>query len=141
MEVGPVTQTLQIGKTTAGRPAVVYDGACGFCRRQVERIRRQDRHDQFEYLPRDAPELPRRFPQLEGMDFNKGMRLVDADGRVFVGADAAHAIARRLPFWRRIAWLYRVPGIHAAARGIYGWIAANRRRLGGRCETDACDRP
>ena len=122
-------------------PVIVYDGQCGFCRSQVARIQRMDRRDQFEYIPSQSPDLLERFPQLRGEDFNSGMRLVDPEGRVLAGADAVHGIAERLPGWRRLAWLYRVPGLNALGRAVYRWIAANRHRLGRTCEEDACRLP
>jgi predicted DCC family thiol-disulfide oxidoreductase YuxK len=122
-------------------PAVVYDGECAFCRSQVARIRRMAGEGAFEFVPSRSSELYARFPQLQGENLNSGMRLVEPDGRTHVGADAVYAIARRLRGWRWIAWLYRVPGLHWVARSIYGWIAANRHRLGAVCETEACERP
>jgi predicted DCC family thiol-disulfide oxidoreductase YuxK len=122
----------------APRPVIVYDGECPFCRKQVDRIRSRDVRDQFEYLPRQSASLTDRFPILAEADFNTGMRLVLPDGQVHVGADAVYQIARRLAGWRRIAWLYRVPVLHALARRIYGWIAANRQRLGQDCSDASC---
>ena len=116
------------------RPVIVYDGECRFCRAQTRRIQRWDRRDAFEYVPRQTPGLAGRFPVLEAGDFNAGMRLVSRDGSVHVGADAVYEIARRLPICRWLAWVYRVPIAHGMLRRAYGWIAANRGRLGG---TDA----
>src|SRR5262245_61337245 len=120
------------------RPVVVYDGECPFCRKQVDRIRSRDVGDQFEYLPRQSASLTDRFPILAEADFNTGMRLVLPDGHVHVGADAVYQIARRLPRWRLVAWLYRVPILHALARRVYRWIAANRQRLGRDCSDGTC---
>lgn len=111
-------------------PVLVYDGQCNFCKRQIARIRTMDRRDQFEYAPRDTPGLTDRFPKLAQEEFNTGMRLVMPDGQIFIGADAVYQIARRLPRVSLIAWLYRVPGLHALARAIYARIAARRQSLG-----------
>ena len=115
-------------------PVVVYDGECAFCRRQIARIRRYDRHDRFEYVPRQTPRLTDRFPALARGDFDTGMRLIMPDGRIYVGADSIYQIARRLAFFRWFTWLYRVPGIDVLARAVYGWIAARRQSLGRRCD-------
>lgn len=123
------------------RPVLVYDGECSFCRAQIARIRRMDAHAAFEYLPRRAPGLTDRFPQLAGGDLKTGMRLITPDSRVFVGADAVHQIARRLPRWRRLAWLYHMPGFAALARRGYAWVSAHRRSLGRPCEDGACKHP
>jgi len=117
---------------------VVFDGDCAFCRGQAARIERWDTRRRFELIPRQRPGLTDRFPQLAEGDFNTGMRLLMPDGRIHVGADAAFEIGRRLPYWRRIAWLYRVPGLHLAARAAYAWIAAHRQSLGRTCRDDAC---
>ena len=128
----------QISPTAAARPVVVYDGECRFCIDQIERIRHLDRASRFEYVPRQQAGLVERFPVLAQSDFNTGMRLILTDGQVFVGADSLYQIARRLPAVSMIAWLYCLPGIKQAARLVYAWIAANRRRLGRSCEAGAC---
>jgi len=117
---------------------VIYDGACVFCHRQVERLRRLDRLGRLSFIPMQAPDLEQRFPQIAGGDFNTGMRFIDAADRVYVGADAVHQIVRRLPLVRFATWLYRVPGLHWAANQAYGWIAANRFRMADPCEDEVC---
>ena len=74
---------------------------------------------------------------VEG-DFNTGMRLITPDNTIHVGADAAYQIARDLRYWRCIAWLYFVPGIHSLARALYAQIAANRQSQGSRCDDETC---
>ncbi len=119
---------------TSEQCTIVYDDTCRFCRRQMDSIRGRDRDGIFEFLPNRDPALLKRFPQLAGDDLNNGLRLVLPDQRVFVGADAVHQIARRLPSTRWFAWLYRVPVVHTLARWTYGYIAARRYRLAGRCD-------
>ena len=119
--------------TEIARPdkeTIIYDGICSLCQRQVARIRRFDGRRVFDYVARQSPDLLARFPQLANEEFSTGMRLVHRDGRVAVGADAVYEIARRLSLTRWVAWLYRVPGLHALARRIYAHIAANRYRIG-----------
>ncbi len=111
------------------RAVVVYDGDCSFCCDQIDRIRARDRWQRFEFLPRATPDLDERFPQITEGDFNAGMRLITPGGKVHIGADATYEIARELPFWRRIAWIYRLPVAHAVAKSAYAWIAKNRRSL------------
>ncbi len=111
--------------------AVVYDGECPFCQRQIARIRRRDSLGRFEYVPRQTAGLTERFPALAEGDFDTGMRLIRPDGRVYVGADSVYKISRRLPAWLWFAWLYRIPGIHALARSAYAWVAAHRQSLSG----------
>ncbi len=85
--------------------------------------------DDFEFVARQAPGLEDRFPVLRTDEFSTGMRYVSVDGEVSVGADAVYQIARGMRYLRRIAWLYRVPGVRPVARVMYGWVARNRERL------------
>ncbi|MCG3178156.1 MAG: hypothetical protein BIFFINMI_00479 [Phycisphaerae bacterium] len=125
-------------RADAGRPVVVYDGDCAFCRGQVDRMRRRDPGGIFEYVPRCQERLEERFRQIVEGDFNSGMRLIEPDGRVYVAADAVFHIARRLRGWRRLAWLYRVPLLHALFRWGYALVAKNRHRLARGCEEGTC---
>jgi predicted DCC family thiol-disulfide oxidoreductase YuxK len=121
------------------RPTVVYDGECAYCRRQVQKMQQRDQEGVFDYVPRQTEGLTERFPKLAEGDFNTGMRLVHEDGSVSVGADAIYRIATRLAGWKRLAWLYRVPGLQQLFRAAYGWVAKNRHRLAKRCEDGACE--
>ncbi len=120
------------------RSTLVYDGHCSFCRRWVARIAHGDRSGTFEFVPKQTEGLTERFPKLDEGDFNTGMRLITPDDVIHVGADAAYQIARRLRCWRRIAWLYLVPGIHSLTRSVYAWVAANRKSLIGGCDDGTC---
>ena len=126
--------------TLRRRATLVYDGHCSFCRRWVDRIARRDRSGTFEFVARQTEGLTKRFPKLIEGDFNTGMRLITPDDAIHVGADAAYQVVRRLRYWERIAWLYHVPGIRWFTRAVYGWIAANRQSLGGKCDDGACKR-
>lgn len=117
---------------------LVYDGDCPFCRRWVARIGRMDRSGAFELVAKQTDGLIERFPKLDQGDFNTGMRLITPDDVIHVGADAAYQIARRLRYYRRIAWLYHVPGIHWLTRTAYAWIAAHRQSLSGECDDGTC---
>jgi len=120
------------------RDAIIYDGQCPFCIRQIDRIRRRDIENVFDYLPWQTPGLASRYPRLADHDLSTGMRLITKDGDCFVGADAVYRIARRIPAWRRWSILYRVPVLHRLARWAYAWIAAHRRTLGKSCENGKC---
>ena len=120
------------------RVVIVYDGACRFCQSQIRWIQQRDRAGVFEFLPSAAPDLLQRFPQLMRHDLNSGLRAILPGGSVAVGADGVYEIATRLPFWRRAAWLYRVPGLGSLWRRLYAWIAARRYRLAGRCDETSC---
>ncbi len=125
--------------TTPEQETVIYDGQCGFCRHQVERLRRMDRRNQFRYLPFQEAESDAHLAHHDFANRESGMRFISADDRLFIGADAVYQIARRLTPWRWIVWIYRLPLIHALCKKVYAWIARNRYRLSSSCETDTCN--
>lgn len=130
---------MEVGRPA--KPTIVYDGQCRFCLKQIERIRRRDRRGRFDYRARQEAGLEQEFPQITQGDFNTGLRLIETDGSVHVGADGVYHIARGLPRLWMAAWLYRVPGLKQVFRGIYAWIARNRFKLAGKCDdSGACRR-
>lgn len=119
---------------------IVYDGACRFCTSQVHWIQQRDRDGVFEFVSSGASGLLERFPQLRDHDLNSGLRAILPDGRTAIGADGVYEIALRLRGWRRMAWLYRVPGLGPLWRRVYASIAARRYQLAGRCD-ESCPVP
>jgi len=111
------------------RFVIVYDGQCRFCRRRIEWIRKRDAAGLFEFTASDSPKLLVRFPSLADEELSSGLRFIDGDRNVRCGADAVYEIARRLPRWRCVAWLYCVPGLRGMARLVYARIAARRDAL------------
>ena len=109
---------------------VIYDGACPFCKARMEWLQEADRENSFEFIPWQSEERKERFPSLQGESLEEGVRLVLPDGNIVVGADAAWEILRRLPRWRWVAFLYRVPGFHRLGQWFYEWVAEHRYYLG-----------
>jgi predicted DCC family thiol-disulfide oxidoreductase YuxK len=115
---------------------VIYDGDCAFCRRWIEKMRDSDGQQRLEFIPRQSPESEQRFPQIKDIDLDEGILFVEPGGKVHVAADAMYEIGKRLPGWRFITWLYRIPGIKQATKVAYSTVAANRKHLG--CNSDYC---
>ena len=134
-----MTSALPAQSDGPARAVVVYDGACSFCLRQVEKMKRRDTTGSFEYVPRQTEGLNQRFPQLAEGDFNVGMRLIHPDRSVSAGADAVYHIARRLRGWKYLAWVYRVPLLNGLCRVAYAWIAKHRYTLAKKCEDGVCE--
>ena len=124
------------------RPVIVYDGECRFCQWSVGRIRKLDRADRFELVPRQTPGVEERFPILTRSDFDTGLRLLRSTTEVDVGADAIYQIYRRLPPYHLISWMYRLPVLGSLLRIGYSVIARNRHRFGRvECDTGTCVLP
>ncbi|RIK66707.1 MAG: DUF393 domain-containing protein [Planctomycetota bacterium] len=118
---------------------MIYDGACGFCRARAADILRRDRNHCLRFATWQDADLAGRFPAAADLPRNEGLGFVRADGRVVIGADAVYEVYRRLPGWRWLAWLYRVPGLNTLCRRMYRWFAANRHRLGPSATTGCSD--
>lgn len=110
------------------RPAVIFDGDCGFCQRNVDRWRR--RHgERVEFIP--SQELGERFPQVPRDRFEETVFLVEVDGSVKDGAEAVYALGE---FGGRplLSRLYRgLPGFAPLSEWGYRLVARHRHRLGG----------
>ncbi len=118
---------------------IVYDGECRFCQWSIRRIRKLDRSDQFEYLPRQSDGVEKRFPQLIESDFNTGLRLIVETEDIHVGADAVYEIYRRMPPFHLVTWLYRLPVLGGFFQWCYSLIARNRHMFGRvECDTGVC---
>ena len=107
---------------------VFYDGDCGVCRREVALYRRFGDAVEWidiERLSDEALPLPRET--LLGRFHARR-----PDGTWAVGVDAFQAIWRELPYWRRLAWAFDVPGLRkateAAYRGFLRWQRGDRAR-------------
>ncbi|HKY32575.1 MAG TPA: DUF393 domain-containing protein [Candidatus Polarisedimenticolia bacterium] len=120
-----------------GRATLLYDGDCGLCRRWVARLERRDARGLLETIPFQDPGVSSRFPALSREALEREVHLVLPGGRVERGAAALPHVLRRLPRWRRVAWVVELPGISALAGAVYRAVARNRGRLGGggRCAT------
>ncbi|MEM9351407.1 MAG: DUF393 domain-containing protein [Planctomycetota bacterium] len=118
---------------------VVYDGDCGFCRAQVDRLLWWDCQGKLSYLSLHDPEVARRWPDLSRDRLMEGMCVVDTSGGRHWGPEAVRYLTSRL---RRLWWatpLTYFPGSMLLMRPAYRWIARNRYWLSGAtCETDAC---
>ena len=111
---------------------VFFDGECPFC---ISLVRR--------FLPVLAPRgfglAPLQDPRVQELlalpagDLLREMRALTPDGRVFGGADAVIWLAKGI-WW---AWplyaLAQLPGMRAALRAAYRWVAARRNCNNGTC--------
>jgi len=101
------------------RPLLVYDGDCGFCRRQIARWRDLT-GDRVEYATAD--EARPRYPQLTAELVRAGVVLLTPAGETITGAGA---VVTALGGWR--LWAYRrVPGVRATADFVYRLVARHR---------------
>ncbi|MGB7211453.1 MAG: DCC1-like thiol-disulfide oxidoreductase family protein [Gemmatimonadales bacterium] len=124
-------------------PVLLYDGACGFCARQVQFILRHDRQRSLCFAPLEgvtARQVLARHPELNGVD---SLVWVDdlgrAGERVRIRSDAVLAIASYLGGLWRLGLAGAI--IPVGWRDtLYDVVARHRHRLGGRaCVVPSAD--
>jgi len=114
----------RVARPPAGRPVLLFDGDCGFCRLWVERWRAAAGGRLSLETSQSAGA---RFPEISPAEFARAVQLVEPDGEVHAGAAAvlrARALAMRRS-WLLAAYR-RVPGFAPAAETIYRIIASHR---------------
>lgn len=104
------------------RPVLIYDAACVFCRRWVDRVRRWDRRRRIDVLPLDDA----RAVTVSGQPVERlrlAAHVVSPSGGVFAGAAAARELTRYLPGGPFVRAITAMPGVMSVAERTYAWIA------------------
>lgn len=111
-------------KGPPGRPLVVFDGDCGFCRFWIERWKGV-MGERLDYAP--YQEVAGRFDEIPEAEFRRAVALILPSGEVFSGAQAVVRALAEVP--ERGGWLAayrRVPGFAALSELGYRLIAGHR---------------
>jgi len=118
-----VSAVLQVASPPP-KPLLVFDGDCNFCRRWIRRWRKTT-GELVDYLPFQDPQVGKRFPEVPRECFEQAVQLIEADGRVYAGAEAVLrtlACSKRWPLW-----VYRkAPGARFVAEHAYRFVAKHR---------------
>ncbi|HYV31348.1 MAG TPA: lipase maturation factor family protein [Candidatus Binatia bacterium] len=106
------------------KPLLVFDGDCQFCRRWIHRWE-QATGELVEYAPFQSARVMEQFPEVARERFEQAVHLVEPNGEVYRGAEAAfRALACRMP-WP--LWIYRqVPGAAPVGEFAYQLVARHR---------------
>ena len=110
-----------------------YDGACPACRASAVAIRSRDRFERLHLVDIAAEGFSAETEGVSRARVEQELHMKLADGRVVAGIDALFVVADALPSLRALRWLGRVPGVRAAGRLVYRWLAARRYKLIGTC--------
>jgi len=119
---------------------LIFDGWCGVCTRTVDWIKARDPAGHVAALPNQTPDLLERAG-LTRDQVDREVWAIDRRGRRYAGAAAINRVLAELPRWRRVAPLYRIPGIRQSQTLAYRWFAANRGQFFWLGTTPACRRP
>lgn len=109
------------------KPLLVYDGDCGFCIFWLTRWRRIV-GERVEYRP--YHEVALHHPHLPVERFRRAVQLIEPDGRVYEGAEAAFQAMALAPGHGHWLWMYEnVPGARWIFDTGYRFIAGHRPGL------------
>src|SRR5262245_65493748 len=100
------------------RPVLLYDGHCRFCVAQAARLQRAT-GGRLELLSFREPGVLARFPQADAAACERAMQLVQPDGRISGGADAAREAFALRPALRPLAAIMGLPGVRQLAAAGY----------------------
>jgi predicted DCC family thiol-disulfide oxidoreductase YuxK len=116
-----------VGRASAGKLAILYDGSCDMCRASLDGIRQFDNSGDMEPLDLQSEEVRTQFPELKLENLLEELHAVDDTGRVFRGARAINEILRRQSGLKGyLAYLWYVPGYAWLADRQYKRIASSR---------------
>jgi predicted DCC family thiol-disulfide oxidoreductase YuxK len=126
------------------KPKVLYNGACPICRREIDHYRRldDDHASALDFADISEPSPDMTALALDGDQARRRLHVLDADGHLLVGVPAFAAIWDRLPRYRWLAYISRLPILRwllpwiyePIAFGLYHWDKRRRRR---QCSVDA----
>ncbi|MGH7870088.1 MAG: thiol-disulfide oxidoreductase DCC family protein, partial [Candidatus Dormibacteraceae bacterium] len=85
---------------------MIYDGDCGFCGLWITRWR-QITGDRVEYVPSQAAEVSQLYPEVPRVGLEAAVHLIEADGRVYRGAEAVFRALATEPARARVLRLYQ----------------------------------
>lgn len=116
--------------TPPRRPLVVFHSGCGFCRREVERLRRWDRNNRLAFLPLQDDRATT-ATGLSRATLEQSAHVVLPSGTVLAGAAAFRALCPHLPGGILLHALLRIPGMLPVAECVYRWMARCWGPVGG----------
>jgi len=112
--------------TPPPKPLMIFDGDCEFCRLWIRRWQ-QATGDRVEYVPFQASHVVERFPGLAREQLATAVHLIEPDGTVFSGAEAAfRALAHNPAKERPLRWYQRSPTFANITERAYRFVAEHR---------------
>jgi lipase maturation factor 1 len=108
------------------KPLMVFDGECHFCGLWIKRWR-QTTGDAIDYFPFQDPTIARGFPELPREKFETAVHLIEPDGSVYHGAEAAfRALAKNPASKFALDWYEASPFFARSTEAFYRFVAKNR---------------
>jgi predicted DCC family thiol-disulfide oxidoreductase YuxK len=123
--ISELTEMTEPTEAVSFRGWIFYDRDCSFCRELALRFENVFAKRGFRFEPLQEEWVERRL-NLTRDEALEEMRVLTTDGEVFGGADAVVYLSRQLCWGTPLAFLARLPFVHAALHRLYRWVAAHR---------------
>ena len=121
-----VKSTLKVA-CPPNKPLVVFDGDCNFCRLWIHRWQFTTK-DLVDYIQLQSPDVATQFPELPTSEFEKAVHLIETNGSVYSGAEAAfRALAHHPHEHWLLDWYEHSPTFARISERIYRFTATHRR--------------
>lgn len=111
-------------ETHGPKKMLYFDGGCRVCSAAATHYVSRE---SYEHVDITKGRLPDGVSKEEAMN---DVHLIDENGRVYKGADAVLEIMDEHRFWRVLARIGRLPGVHPLSRLLYRFVATHRYLLG-----------
>ena len=123
------------------RDIVIFDGRCGFCQKQVQRLHRWDSRNKLSFLSLHDPEVESIAPQLTYDQMMEQMYVIPLDREPLGGASAIRYMSRHLPRLFPVMPFLHIPFSLPIWRMLYKWVARRRYKLSGanNCDSEQCE--
>lgn len=106
-----------------------HDRQCPLCRRFAAALGKWNREGAIEVVDVDGQDTAARFPDMDLKAARAELTVRDRLGNTARGVEALRRLSRLLPGLRRLAWIYRLPGVTPAVGAAYRTVHRHRRRL------------
>ena len=123
--ISELTEITESPESAAFRGWIFYDADCSSCNELAIRFENFFAERGFHFEPLQHEWVQQRL-NLTKEEALQEMRVLTSTGEVFGGVDAVIFLARQVWWAAPLAWLSRLPMIHAILDRLYRWVAAHR---------------
>lgn len=120
------------------RGVMLFDGACRFCSREANLLRRADTRSRVRFVDISDPAFGPAAYGLTRAEVDAQLHFFDEEGRLFRAMDAVRAAYRAAGIGWRMAWTGH-PLLRPLFDRFYGAFARHRRRWGRRVKNKETD--
>lgn len=111
---------------TAPKVAMLFDGGCPLCSKEVAHYRRLDKQDKVEWADIHADPTILEQYDIAYLAAMKHLHVIDLNGSVVIGAPAFAVVWAQLPGYRFLAHVTALPGVLPVLDRLYRWFADKR---------------